>query len=247
MTVLRIEKAGDTGVLDGGLSLLFTTSAWNFCGEFYFRLFTVCSTFLRIRPTPRKALTFQRCWNGFFKFTLSLITIKLFIVFIPLVRNRTVSYIEIIFRGLFALQSHLSFLREIARINRGKQFQLRKLCKNWLVLGGYNHYRQFFLDESENVLKVYFGILYSCEYCGFLTSNISKTEIYTKLWNWRFNSPFLENIVFNRPIFFKLRTSKIQMHAIDTVYRQICEEWRIIDITKTDLRGKILHAKLRTR
>lgn len=115
--------------------------------EFYFRLFTVCSTFLRIRPTPRKALTFQRCWNGFFKFTLSLITIKLFIVFIPLVRNRTVSYIEIIFKGLFALQSHLSFLREIARINRRKQFQLRKLCKNRLVLGWYNHYRQFFLDE----------------------------------------------------------------------------------------------------
>lgn len=164
MTVLKIEKAGDTGELDGGLSLLFTTSAWNFCGEFYFRLFTVCSTFLRIRPTPRKALTFQRCWNGFFKFTLSLITIKLFIVFIPLVRNRTVSYIEIIFKGLFALQSHLSFLREIARINRGKQFQLRKLCKNWLVLGWYNHYRQFFWMRSENVLKVYFGILYSCEY-----------------------------------------------------------------------------------
>ena len=147
MIVLRIEKAGDAGELDGGLSLLFTTSAWNFCGEFYFRLFTVCSTFLRIRPTPRKALTFQRCWNGFFKFTLSLITIKLFIVFIPLVRNRTVSYIEIIFKGLFALQSHLSFLREIARINRRKQFQLRKLCKNRLVLGWYNHYRQFFLDE----------------------------------------------------------------------------------------------------
>lgn len=71
----------------------------------------------------------------------------MFIVFIPLVQNRTVSYIEIIFKDLFALQSHLSFLREIARINRGKQFQLRKLCKNRLVLGGYNHYRQFFLDE----------------------------------------------------------------------------------------------------
>ena len=100
--------------------------------NFYFRLFTVCSTFLRIRPTPRKALTFQRCWNGFFKFTLSLITIKLFIVFIPLVRNRTVSYIEII----------------------------------------------------------------------------------------------------------ELRTLKIQMHAIDTVFRQICEEWGIINITSPILGEK---------